>query len=116
LEQLYTALILLKIELKTVLNEGGRGMELSLLVKFWNNLYTCDDRSGIIYQLMDNEGSKMKAIPKHILMEGDGNNQKGFKCEWATVKNDLLYIGSFGKEWSTPEGVRIKSFQLDKFI
>lgn len=28
----------------------------------------------------------------------------GFKSEWATVKDEHLYIGSTGKEWTTPSG------------
>lgn len=28
----------------------------------------------------------------------------GFKTEWATIKDDHLYIGSMGKEWATATG------------
>ena len=28
----------------------------------------------------------------------------GFKSEWATIKDEQLYIGSMGKEWTTPSG------------
>ena len=28
----------------------------------------------------------------------------GFKCEWATVKNEHLYVGGLGKEWTTTTG------------
>lgn len=45
-----------------------------------------------------------EAIPVHILMNGHGKTSKGFKTEWATVKDDLLYVGSTGKEW-TADGV-----------
>lgn len=31
----------------------------------------------------------------------------GFKAEWATVKDDLLYVGSMGKEWTTSQGVYV---------
>lgn len=31
-------------------------------------------------------------------------NTKGFKSEWATVKDEILYVGSMGKEWTTPSG------------
>jgi len=94
-----------KIELKTVLNEGGRGMELSTLIKYQNKLLSCDDRSGIVYSIVfDNTGEKATAIPQHILMDGNGESSKGFKCEWATVKDNLLHIGSFGKEWTNKNG------------
>jgi hypothetical protein len=32
-------------------------------------------------------------------MEGDGNTDKGAKLEWSTVKDGILYLGSFGKEY-----------------
>lgn len=28
----------------------------------------------------------------------------GFKSEWATIKDEQLYVGSMGKEWTTPSG------------
>lgn len=28
----------------------------------------------------------------------------GFKSEWATVKNQLLYVGGLGKEWTSSTG------------
>lgn len=31
-------------------------------------------------------------------------NTKGFKSEWATVRDEILYVGSMGKEWTTPAG------------
>lgn len=43
--------------------------------------------------------------PYRILLDGDGEQTKGMKVEWATVKDDLLYVGSTGKEWTTPDGV-----------
>ena len=26
---------------------------------------------------------------------------KGMKCEWMTVKDEHLYVGGLGKEWTT---------------
>lgn len=83
------------------INNGGRGMELSDLTYFNNQLLTCDDRIGIVYEL-DTERSL--AIARHILVDGDGRSMKGFKCEWTTVKDGLLYVGGLGKEWTTQEG------------
>ena len=37
-------------------------------------------------------------------MDGNGQTNKGFKCEWSTVKDGILYVGSTGKEW-TRDGV-----------
>lgn len=77
----------------------GRGMELSELVTFNGRILTCDDRTGLVFELKDN-----KAFPWVLLMDGPGNTAKGFKSEWATVKDDVLYVGSMGKEWTTNAG------------
>ena len=81
------------------ISEAGRGMELSALTWFRNKLYAFDDRTGIAYEI---RGSK--AIPRYIMMEGDGNNDKGQKTERATVKDGKMYVGSFGKEYTNPDG------------
>ena len=70
------------------LNSGGK-------------LLTCDDRTGIIYEVADGK----HVYARYILSNGDGNRAKGFKCEWMTVKDGLLYVGSTGKEWTTAQGV-----------
>ncbi|XP_015590709.1 soluble calcium-activated nucleotidase 1 [Cephus cinctus] len=77
----------------------GRGMELSELVTFDGKLVTFDDRTGMIYYI---EGDQ--AYPWVILMDGNGKDSKGFKSEWATVKDEQLYVGSMGKEWTTAAG------------
>ncbi|KAK7113600.1 hypothetical protein V1264_012859 [Littorina saxatilis] len=74
-------------------------MELSELVVFNGRLYTVDDRTGIVYEVIDN-----KVVPWVVLPDGDGTNNKGFKCEWATVKDQRLYVGGLGKEWTTTGG------------
>lgn len=51
---------------------GDRGMELSELVIFNGKLYTVDDRTGIIYEIIDNT-----AVPWVILADGNGKNSKG---------------------------------------
>uniref|UniRef100_A0A182NQS5 Apyrase n=1 Tax=Anopheles dirus TaxID=7168 RepID=A0A182NQS5_9DIPT len=77
----------------------GRGMELSELVVFNGKLLTFDDRTGLVYEV---EGEKV--LPWVLLMDGDGRTTKGFKSEWATVKDQVLYVGSMGKEWTTSAG------------
>ncbi|XP_046836619.1 soluble calcium-activated nucleotidase 1 isoform X2 [Vespa crabro] len=77
----------------------ARGMELSELITFDGHLLTFDDRTGMIYHIEDNQ-----AYPWVILLDGNGKNPKGFKSEWATVKDEQLYVGSMGKEWTTPSG------------
>lgn len=86
--------------LDSKLSEGGRGMELSELIAFNGRLYTVDDRTGIVYEVIDNQ-----VIPWVVLSDGNGREPKGFKCEWATVKDGRLYVGGLGKEWTTTDGV-----------
>lgn len=51
-------------------------MELSELRVFNGKLYTFDDRTGIVYQIVDNQ----KLIPWVLLVDGDGQSMKG-ECE-----------------------------------
>lgn len=89
----------------TPMNEAGRGFELSELAWFNGKLLTFDDRTGIVFRLKDFEGAKdIRAIPEHIVMEGDGLAGKGQKHEWATVKDGELYMGSVGKEFTDNNG------------
>ena len=89
-------------ELSTQYAYGDRGMELSELVTFNGKLYSCDDRTGIIYQINTH---KNLVVPWVILVDGDGKStDKGFKCEWMTVKDHSLYVGGLGKEWTTAKG------------
>eukprot|EP01123_Difflugia_compressa_P007530 TRINITY_DN2049_c0_g1_i1.p1 TRINITY_DN2049_c0_g1~~TRINITY_DN2049_c0_g1_i1.p1 ORF type:complete len:407 (+),score=71.38 TRINITY_DN2049_c0_g1_i1:2-1222(+) len=81
----------------TAYNEAGRGMELSELVYYDGKLLSCDDRTGIIFEIVQPD---LIVVPLHIVTEGNGKSEKGFKCEWMTVVNDKLYIGSIGKEFT----------------
>ncbi|KAK9701213.1 hypothetical protein QE152_g30753 [Popillia japonica] len=76
-----------------------RGMELSELVVFNGKLLSFDDRTGLVFEILND-----KARPWILLMDGDGQGDKGFKAEWATVKDNKLYVGSMGKEWTTSGG------------
>jgi len=89
------------IPIKSKLNEDGRAMELSDLAYFNNKLYSFDDRTGIVFEV---DPKAQAAYPQHILMDGNGRSSKGFKCEWATVKDDVMYVGGLGKEWTNAEG------------
>lgn len=95
-----------KTKFTTTMNEAGRGFELSELAWFDNKLLSFDDRTGIVYRLKDFEGGAkpIQAIPEHIVMEGNGVAGKGQKHEWATVKDDELYMGSVGKEFTDNDG------------
>jgi hypothetical protein len=90
-------------------NEAGRGCELSELVRYNDRLYTFDDRTGIMFEVEHSDRSDALPapylVPRHIFMEGGGDiNDKGLKIEWSTVKDGLLYVGSFGKEFTNSKG------------
>jgi soluble calcium-activated nucleotidase 1 len=87
------------IEIQSSYSLKGRGMELSELVVFNGKLLSFDDRTGFIYEIDHDQ-----AIPWVLLMDGAGRSRKGFKAEWATVKDQILYVGSMGKEWTTSMG------------
>jgi soluble calcium-activated nucleotidase 1 len=96
-------------QVETAHNEAGRGCELSELVKFGDALYTFDDRTGIMFQIMNPARSDAAEapflVPRHIFSEGPGNvGDKGLKIEWATVKDGAVTIGSFGKEFTNNKG------------
>ncbi|XP_064478970.1 soluble calcium-activated nucleotidase 1-like isoform X2 [Ornithodoros turicata] len=78
---------------------AGRGMELSELVVFNGKLYAMDDRTGVVYEIQ-----KEKVVPWLMLVDGSGEATKGFKSEWATVRDGELYVGGLGKEWTDKEG------------
>lgn len=59
--------------LKSSMSQGGRGMELSELIVFNGKLYTCDDRTGIVYELKHGR----QLIPWVILSDGNGSVSKG---------------------------------------
>uniref|UniRef100_A0A3Q0REB2 Soluble calcium-activated nucleotidase 1 n=1 Tax=Amphilophus citrinellus TaxID=61819 RepID=A0A3Q0REB2_AMPCI len=87
------------VTLESHLAEKGRGMELSELVVFNGHLYTVDDRTGVVYRINGNQ-----AVPWVILPDGDGSVSKGFKAEWLAVKDEHLFVGGLGKEWTTTYG------------
>jgi len=51
----------------------------------------------------------VQVFPRYILTEGNGFSDKGQKTEWATMKDGVLYVGSFGKEYTTPDGKMVTS-------
>ncbi|KAJ1613168.1 apyrase and calcium-activated nucleotidase SCAN-1-like protein [Cryptosporidium canis] len=84
------------VELNSGYNEFGRGMELSELISFNGMMLSGDDRTGIIFEIIgDGEG----VAPRYILSEGNGKTSKGMKIEWMAVRDGILWVGSFGKEF-----------------
>lgn len=87
------------LELTSFYSNKGRGMELSELIIFNGKILTIDDRTGLVFEIV-----RDKMIPWVILSDGDGTSPKGFKAEWATVKDEHLFVGSMGKEWTSSTG------------
>lgn len=86
-------------------NEAGRGAEFSDLVLFDHRLLTFDDRTGTIFEILNkNHGNDSYVVPRLVITEGKGDTDKGMKWEWATVKDNTLYLGSMGKEYTLPDG------------
>jgi len=86
-------------------NEGGRGMELSELTIYQNRLLSFDDRTGDVFELLNTkQGTETYVVPRFVITEGQGDTDKGMKWEWATVKDNELYMGSMGKEYTNPDG------------
>ena len=92
-------------DLKTKHNEAGRGAEFSELAIYQDRLFTFDDRTGDVFEILNKEdGSDSFVVPRFVITEGSGDTDKGMKWEWATVKDGLLYMGSMGKEYTRPDG------------
>lgn len=60
-------------KLETHLAEKGRSLELSELIAFNGKLYTCDDRTGIIFEITHD----YLILPWVILLDGNGQVSKG---------------------------------------
>jgi soluble calcium-activated nucleotidase 1 len=91
--------------LTTKHNEAGRGAEFSELTVYNNRLLTFDDRTGDVFEIINNkDGTQSEVVPRFVITEGDGDTDKGMKWEWATVKNGELYMGSMGKEYTRADG------------
>lgn len=87
------------VVLSSTLSQKGRGMELSELIVFNGKLYAVDDRTGVLFQILEKH-----VVAWVILPDGDGTASKGFKAEWMAVKDKTLYVGGLGKIWTTTTG------------
>jgi len=78
----------------------NRSMELSELVRYRHLLLGVCDITGLIFKItMDG-----RVFQRYAVADGNGDEPKPFKSEWATTKDGLLWVGSIGKEWATPSG------------
>jgi len=85
--------------LETHTANNNRSMELSELVQYRGRLLGMCDRTGILYKIDLSTGA---AWPRWAIADGDGDEPKPFKGEWATVKNGKLWVGSPGVKWWAP--------------
>ncbi|KAI6240704.1 Soluble calcium-activated nucleotidase 1-like protein [Aphelenchoides fujianensis] len=81
------------------LNNKGRGMELSDLKVFNGHLYAPDDKTSIVFRLTD-----QMAIPWTVEADGNGFNNRTYKTEWLAIKDEELYVGGYGKEYTDKHG------------
>ncbi|KIH53629.1 Apyrase [Ancylostoma duodenale] len=88
------------VSLTTNISAGGRAMEQSDLAVFDGRVLAPDDRTGLIYEILNDV-----AYPWVFVSDGPGNTKKGLKIERLTVKADKLYAGGIGTEWRTKKGV-----------
>jgi soluble calcium-activated nucleotidase 1 len=82
-------------QLETDVNRRGRSLELSEVCRFGHLLLAFCDFTGLVWKLT----SDGHCFQRWALADGDGNNAKPFKSEWATTKGEHLYVGSNGLEW-----------------
>lgn len=78
------------------ISRKNRSMELSELVTYNHLLLGMCDYTGIVYKIQKEDG---RVFQRHLINDGNGDEPKPFKIEWATVKDGLLFIGSIGLEW-----------------
>ena len=79
----------------------NRSMEFSELVRYDHLLLAVCDVTGLVFKIKPEEG---KIFQRWALADGDGEESKPFKGEWATVKDGVLWLGSTGKEWTRLDG------------
>uniref|UniRef100_A0A7S1PIM2 Apyrase n=1 Tax=Percolomonas cosmopolitus TaxID=63605 RepID=A0A7S1PIM2_9EUKA len=108
-----------------------RGLELSELKFFSQNadddkvpiesekrrLLAFGDRTGIVYEVVNWKKPQPKLIPRAIVAGGNGRTEtKPFKNEWATVKDNQLIVGSWGKEFTSRDGTEIISEEQMMYV
>ena len=75
-------------KLKSQISAKDRGMELSELIVFNGNLYSPDDRTGIVYEIT----ADYKMLPWVILNDGNGRVPKGKNGWLLELEINLYYI------------------------
>eukprot|EP00053_Salpingoeca_punica_P002225 m.36765 g.36765 ORF g.36765 m.36765 type:complete len:416 (+) comp11460_c0_seq2:78-1325(+) len=89
------------LELVTHTATRNRSMELSELVRFGHLLLGFCDYTGLVFKIDPVDG---RVFQRMAVADGDGNEPKPCKMEWATVKDGVLWVGSMGLEWINADG------------
>jgi len=90
-----------ELELRSSTATRNRSMELSELVRYDRTLMAFCDYSGIVYKIDPVTG---KTFQRFAIADGNGDETKPFKAEWATIKDDAVWLGSIGFEWYGQNG------------
>jgi len=90
-----------ELELVSSTATRNRSMELSELVLYKRLLLAFCDYTGVVYKIDPATG---KTFQRWAIADGDGNEPKPFKAEWATIKDDAILVGSIGFEWYGKSG------------
>jgi len=90
-----------ELELQSSTATRNRSMELSEVVRYNGMLIAFCDYSGIAYKIDPEKGD---IFQRWAIADGDGNEPKPFKGEWATIKDDAIWLGSIGFEWYGSDG------------
>mmetsp|Transcript_11502 Transcript_11502/g.35122 ORF Transcript_11502/g.35122 Transcript_11502/m.35122 type:complete len:420 (+) Transcript_11502:49-1308(+) len=96
-------------QLESKKHEDGRAMELSELVHFNGKMLSGDDHTGIVYEVHEPHKGTAHVQAWVTIHDADGKNDDPFKIEWMVVKDDLLYIGTHGREVTSKKG-KIKNY------
>lgn len=67
------------------------------IVRFNRHFLAHCDITGIIFKV---DPVKGHVFQRYAIADGNGDEPKPFKIEWSTVKDNLLWVGSVGKEIS----------------
>lgn len=90
-----------ELELLSSTATRNRSMELSEIVQYNGMLIAFCDYSGIAYKIDPANGH---IFQRWAIADGDGNEPKPFKGEWATLKDGAIWLGSIGFEWYGKDG------------
>eukprot|EP00933_Yihiella_yeosuensis_P002923 TRINITY_DN10511_c0_g1_i1.p1 TRINITY_DN10511_c0_g1~~TRINITY_DN10511_c0_g1_i1.p1 ORF type:complete len:367 (-),score=56.04 TRINITY_DN10511_c0_g1_i1:72-1172(-) len=88
-------------KLETMIAAKNRSMELSDIISYDGKLLAFCDISGLVFEV---SLEQRKAFARLSLPDGNGNELKPYKSEWATIKDGVLLVGSMGREWVGDQG------------